>query len=271
MTNPFIYFLLSVSAFYMAALLILVDAFLRYRKPRSKKLVVRRLNAVSILVVLDSTAYIIGIAILVLSSNQIGNASFHFNVGLYSALFVLSWIPIFLLATMLWRSSQQVQGRSRSKNIEHFKNETYGLAFFISVTIALVAVSLSYYLYLKSSSAASIGYFLIYLLVLFDGLSLILWLSMKYGEKNQTGEVAHEVESNEMSQLTASSTVQLRASRKVSLYVFLGSFILELVLYAMSNAKIIEVGIPFDNPYFSGLGYLSGISFVLWLAFMIAR
>ncbi len=63
--NPFLYALAGVIAFYAAALIVLVDAFKRYKKPRNMNIVRKRLEAVSLLVSLDVAAYMIGIVFLI--------------------------------------------------------------------------------------------------------------------------------------------------------------------------------------------------------------
>lgn len=269
MVDPFLYVLAGVSVFYCAAILTLIHAFLRYKIPRSKRLVMNRLNIVSLCIVLDGVTYIIGIAIL-FAIFGVRYVTSHFNAELYSALFVVSWVPIFLLAAKLWRSIEDVRDNNRNVHIEHSRNEEFGLIMFLSVSIALVVLSFYYYLYPRRGSTASFEFFLIYFLVLLDGLMLILWMEMKYGVNNQINEVENLNRRNEPVESSNLRSIQVRVARKASFYVFLASFLIELMLYVVNNSRIVEMGIPFDNPYFSGLGYLTGISFVLWIAFLIS-
>ena len=62
--DPFLYAFTGVIAFYAAALAVLVDAFLRFEKPRSMKIFMRRLEVVLLFIALDLIANITKLVIL---------------------------------------------------------------------------------------------------------------------------------------------------------------------------------------------------------------
>ncbi|MCL4451938.1 MAG: hypothetical protein M1327_04870 [Candidatus Thermoplasmatota archaeon] len=103
--NFFLYTLAAVIAFYASAFIVLVDSFLRYKRPRSMKIVTKRLETVSLLVYLDVAAYMIGIVFLIRSDLQSTSLSIS-NIYLYVIIYLVIWIPIFILSAKLKYSSR---------------------------------------------------------------------------------------------------------------------------------------------------------------------